>query len=88
MAGKHMDSDVKREILNQYCEGVSVSTLSNDYQIPKSTIYRWVRNLPLKQERSMRSFTISNYSAAQVTVQVFMDETRLSRPAWHSAIRS
>ena len=42
--GKHFSSDIKQEVLIKYNNGqCSLTMLSKEYNIPKSTIFKWIK---------------------------------------------
>ena len=52
--GKHFKANVKLEVLNKYNNGYgSLNTLSKEFNIPRSTIYKWI-----KETRDGKDITI------------------------------
>ncbi|MCI9234027.1 MAG: helix-turn-helix domain-containing protein [Bacilli bacterium] len=60
--GKHFNSSIKLEVLNKYLnnEG-SLNTLSRQYDIPRSTIYKWI-----KQTRDGKDITIRQKGSGRI----------------------
>ncbi|MDR2933385.1 MAG: helix-turn-helix domain-containing protein [Oscillospiraceae bacterium] len=44
MAGRRVDDNKKRQIIKLYYSGKSVHEIAGEYNIPRSTIYRWIKS--------------------------------------------
>lgn len=59
---KKFDSNLKYLIVNNYKKGVSVKSLSQQYSIPRSTIYHWIKSITFINTDSASTITYQDYT--------------------------
>lgn len=62
-------NDEKLSIIARYQQGESITALSDELNIPRSTLYRWLKSFPTDSTESPSTFSFRDYALLQHKVE-------------------
>lgn len=72
-------NDEKRSIIARYQQGESITALSDELNIPRSTLYRWLKSFPTDSDGSPSTFSFRDYALLQRKVEKLQNTKRPHR---------
>ena len=79
---KSYTPEFKKQIVDLHCKaGKGVTELSNEYGIPKATVYMWIKNLSPVQVSETETISVKEYRALQKKMKELEIENEILKKA-------
>jgi len=69
-------NEEKLSIISRYQQGESIATLSDELNIPRSTLYRWLNSFPTDSAGKPLKFSYQEYALLQQKVEKLQNVIR------------